>query len=425
MGYNHATKAMKVANIMQREVEYVTTSATVREVSRYIFGRGINGLPICTGKKVVGFVTERDILDKLYPSMQEYIEDPVHEGDFEAMEERASEILALPVTKIMSKDPLTISEDTPLLRAQSLMAVHKVGRLPVVDDKGNLIGILSKGDIFRAVVGQKLPFEGEEGFYDHLAQDFDELMDWKKRLSSEIPDLTNLFKREGVKRVIDVGSSTGEHVISLAKNGFQVTGLETSSLMHKKAMKKIENVSETVQKRITLLQGNYSELTKGLPRDFGAALFMGNALPHVMNTDKNILREIVRNVDSKKGILVFQIINFYKVLHEKNGFRGFVLRGPQFPKAHEHAFFAFYRKANARLITDTWVTLEFDSKKWRFRWIDSTPIIYVDQKSIIAMLKKVGFSNVSFYGSQFYEPLFKERFDPLKNDWMTVVAKRR
>ncbi|PJA00602.1 MAG: hypothetical protein COX78_00325, partial [Candidatus Levybacteria bacterium CG_4_10_14_0_2_um_filter_35_8] len=65
---------MKVQDVMSSRVDLVFTDTPVREVSRLIFGKGVNGVPVCNGKKIVGFITERDILAKFYPSMQEYIE---------------------------------------------------------------------------------------------------------------------------------------------------------------------------------------------------------------------------------------------------------------------------------------------------------------------------------------------------------------
>ena len=147
---------MKVADVMSRRVDYVTTHATTGEVSRLIFGKHINGVPVCKEKKIVGFITERDILAKFYPTLQEYMEDPIHTIDFEKMEDKASQILSLPAEEIMSKHPIRVKKETPLLEAQSIMFIKKVGRLPVVDEQGNLIGIIAKGDIFKALVGKKL-----------------------------------------------------------------------------------------------------------------------------------------------------------------------------------------------------------------------------------------------------------------------------
>lgn len=147
---------MKVINAMSKKVDSVSVSAKVGDVSRLIFVHKINGVPVTKGKKVVGFITERDILAKFFPSLHEYIQDPVNTSNFEKMEKRISEIFDLTAEKIMSRHPVTVHQDEPLLKAQSLMLAHKIGRLPVVDNRGRLIGIISKGDIFKVLVGNRL-----------------------------------------------------------------------------------------------------------------------------------------------------------------------------------------------------------------------------------------------------------------------------
>lgn len=147
---------MKVVNAMSKKVDYVTPKTRVKEISKLIFLHHINGVPVLKGRKVVGFITERDILHQFYPSMREYMEDPVNEANFEAMEKNITRIFELTAGKIMSKHPITIHTDSPLLEAQSLMFMHKIGRLPVVDRKKNIVGIIAKGDIFKYLVGKRL-----------------------------------------------------------------------------------------------------------------------------------------------------------------------------------------------------------------------------------------------------------------------------
>ena len=147
---------MKVANAMSRKVDSVSPKTKVKEISKLIFLHHINGVPVLRGKKVVGFITERDILHQFFPSMREYMEDPVNEANFEAMEKNITQIFELTADKVMSKRPITIHPDSPLLEAQSLMFMHKVGRLPVVDRKKNIIGIIAKRDIFKYLVGKRL-----------------------------------------------------------------------------------------------------------------------------------------------------------------------------------------------------------------------------------------------------------------------------
>jgi CBS domain-containing protein len=147
---------MRVKNAMKTKLDYATPSTKVREISKLIFIHHINGLPVLKGKKVIGFITERDILHQFLPTMKDYMEDPVNEADFEKMEKKIKAIFELTAEKIMSKKPVTISPEAPLLEAQSLMFVNKIGRLPVVNKNKNIVGIISKGDIFKYLVGKKL-----------------------------------------------------------------------------------------------------------------------------------------------------------------------------------------------------------------------------------------------------------------------------
>ena len=240
---------MKVADAMSRHVDFVSESTKVEKLSILIFGRGINGVPVCRNKKVVGFITERDILAKFYPSIQEYMDDPFTSSDFEGMETKVEHIFEMTAGEIMSDKLLTVSEETPLLRAHSLMSIEKVGRLPVVDDKGNLVGIISKGDIFRALVGDKLLFSEGQDYTDWLSKTYYAAVDVEGRLKHEIPDLLKVFSENNVKRVLDVGCGTGDHAIDLAKRGFNAVGIDRSKAMISEANKRKKGMSEAEKER--------------------------------------------------------------------------------------------------------------------------------------------------------------------------------
>ncbi len=415
---------MKVADIMQRHVEFISPEDTVLEASRLIFGRGINGLPVCKNKKIVGFITERDILAKFYPSIQDYVDDPVHSSDFEGMEDRVNDVLEMTVDKIMSGKPVTVSANTPLLRAQSLMFIDKIGRLPVVDEEENLIGIISKSDIFRAIVGDKVPLEpaGEEGFYDWLGEYYDELYDWKERLNNEIPDLVKLFSKEKVKSVLDIASSTGEHSVALAEEGFKMIGLEASNLMHSLAEKKQNKLSPSHRDKITFLKGSYKKNLENLsPVD--AAIFMGNALRPVMNTDEKILENVVDTLNKENPILVFQLLNLEKIF-KNNGFRDFTITDSRSGVGPKHALLSFYTKESSKDMFINRAVFSLTGRKWTFRGVRSTSVVPIEQKELLGKLRKLGFSKFSFYGSSIYQPIFKYPFKPLESDWLTIVAKK-
>lgn len=417
---------MKVLEVMRKSVEHVSNDTSIREVARIIFGRGINGLPVCKNRKVVGFITEHDILAKFYPTMGEYIDDPFHSSDFERMERKISEVLDISVEKIMSKNPITITSDMPVLKAQSLMFVNKIGRLPVVNKKGNLIGIITNGDIFASVVGNKLALQEEEGFYNWSAKLYDTMINWKTRLSNEIPDLESLFKKQEVKKVVDIASSTGEHSIALASKGFEVFGVEYSGLMSRLARLKRIKFSNDVQSRIKFFQGKYEDTLKKINDPIDAAIFMGNTLPHVQYTDQNILKRVVSILRQKDPLMVFQIVNFNKVLRNKTGLRDFTIREEKdknlFYKSH--AFLGFYTKKDKDIIYTRAVFSSVGDGIWVFSSINSTSIQEITKSELEKALNELGFSHVSFYGSNFDGPLFREPFNELESDWLNVIAKR-
>ncbi len=52
----------------------------------------------------------------------------------------------------MTPNPLTVHADSTIKEAAQLMHDHKVGGLPVVDDAGHVIGIITESDIFRVLI---------------------------------------------------------------------------------------------------------------------------------------------------------------------------------------------------------------------------------------------------------------------------------
>jgi CBS domain-containing protein len=148
---------VKVRDIFQKNVDFITPNATLLDAAKVIFGHNHKGVPVIKlpNKKLVGFITEQDILSQLFPNIKDLIEDYAHARDFEAMEGKVKMILVKKVKEVMSKKITAIHMDEPILEAESLMKLKDISRLPVIDNKGNLIGIISKGDIFRALVNIK------------------------------------------------------------------------------------------------------------------------------------------------------------------------------------------------------------------------------------------------------------------------------
>ncbi len=416
---------MKVSDAMSHQVDYVSVNAKLKDVAKLIFGSGINGVPVCEQKKVVGFIAESDILKQFFPSIREFVEEPLLSGDFEAMEKKVEEILNLPAEKIMSKNPVTISADTPLMKAQSLMMLKDVGRLPVVNSEGVLIGIIATGDIFRFAVGDQIPLSSDEEYHDWLAKHYDLVVKWGERLGNEVPDLTKLFEKEGVKKILDVGFGTGEHDIALAKKGFEVLGLEKSRRMERTAKLKTLALPDAVTKRVSFMKGEYDELLKERRGEFDAAIFMGNALSHTAEDLKKVLAATSAAL-KPHSLMVLQIVNYEKVFKVNQGLVAFNSAKSKYGPEREHAFLEFYNpfRKPTDLLTLNMQILNFDGKRWKPRAMNSAKIAYLNQELIEKLLKQNGFKDIRFYGSKNLGHLFRHNFYPLESDWLNVIAEK-
>jgi CBS domain-containing protein/anti-sigma regulatory factor (Ser/Thr protein kinase) len=120
---------LKIGDIMTRRIFTVTAATPMREVRDLMRDHRISGLPVLTEAQLIGIVT---------------IQDLIH-----ALEEYA---LDAPVSQYMTTLLHTVSERETAVRALSVFANTSVGRLPVVDDEGQLVGVISRGDITRGLL---------------------------------------------------------------------------------------------------------------------------------------------------------------------------------------------------------------------------------------------------------------------------------
>ncbi len=417
---------MKVADVMSKQVDYVRPTDRVERAVMLIFGRGINGVPVCEGKKVVGMITESDIIAKFFPSIQEFIEDAVHEGNFEGMEEKASTILSLPIEKIMSKTLTFVKPSTPLLKAQSLMNVKDVGRLPVVDDNKKLIGIISKGDVFRSLIGEKILFTENEDYNDFLSKTYYATVDWDNRLRYEMPDILKVLEKHKAKTILDVGCGTGEHSIELARRGYSVVGVDRSKAMIAEANRQKISLPSKAYGNMHFWHKGAEELLFDLNINFDAVLFMGNTLSHNPDNYRLLIKRAANSL-SRNGVMIFQITNFDKVLSVKKRLLNFNFAQPADEVIKEYAFIEFYdNPIRDKTILKTFAIFGSDGKRWKCSGIRNSLMAYTNETKIKTILSHEGFKNIETYGSFFdgkrWDYIFRKPFKAHESDWLNVVA---
>lgn len=148
---------MKVSDVMTSPISTVSPGTTVRELWKLLFAKHVNALPVVDRKrKLVGIITKEDVLKALYPNDQEYLADLSIISNFEEMEDTIRDLGHLKATDIMCKRVVYTRSDTPIMRALSRMIVRRLNQLPVVIEGGRVIGMVTKGDIFYALVKREM-----------------------------------------------------------------------------------------------------------------------------------------------------------------------------------------------------------------------------------------------------------------------------
>jgi CBS domain-containing protein len=142
---------MKVADVMTQEVRSVTADVSLKEVASLLAEYRISGVPVLDGDRVVGVVSEGDILFKERGRME-----TKRGGVFGWLggdrSELDAKLQAATAGEAMTSPALTVTADRPVEETAATMIDKGVNRLPVVDDQGRLVGIVTRADLVRAFI---------------------------------------------------------------------------------------------------------------------------------------------------------------------------------------------------------------------------------------------------------------------------------
>lgn len=424
---------MKIGQVMHRSITSVTPDTPVKEVARLIFTLGISGVPVLEGKKLVGIVTEEDILRKLHPTIKDLVEDYARARDFELMEKNLSSLLESPVKKIMTKQFKSVDPDTHIMHAQSMMLLNNFSRLPVVNKKNELVGIISQGDIFRKLMQNEIPQLEREKYAEFVGKHYDLMVNWDKRLEFEFPILFGQFKKHNVNSLLDLGIWTGEYTVRLAKEGIsRIIGIDHNKSMVELANKKLQKLSPTDKKKVNVLLSDFTNISGKIHEKLDAAICMGNSLPYVPLDLPLLFKQVGKVLRKKNAVIILQVINFEKILKTKDRLLSFIIHPCNIEKNKEHLFIEFFDigKNKYELLHHV-IIFDKDDKSWVFKGMTTIPIFYYRKSYIEDCLKKEGFSDITLAGNMgeyqgdYGQLSFTEPFKPLESDWMNFLAVRK
>jgi CBS domain-containing protein len=140
---------MKVEDIMTTNVRTVTSDKKLGEVVSLMCIYRYSGIPVVDDGKLVGTVSESDVLGKMFPKLEDLM-GSMSSVDYDAQMSRYSEVVHISVKDVMTKVVITVKPEMHILQAASVMVGRKFRRIPVaVGEK--LVGMVSMGDVHKAI----------------------------------------------------------------------------------------------------------------------------------------------------------------------------------------------------------------------------------------------------------------------------------
>ena len=130
-----------VKDWMTRDVTTITPHTSLPEAHRLMTDKRIRRLPVLEHGQLIGMLTLGDVRGA-EPS----------EATSLSIWEVNTLLAGMEINKIMTRQPITITSEATINEAARIMLEHKISGLPVVNNEGKIIGVITESDIFRMVV---------------------------------------------------------------------------------------------------------------------------------------------------------------------------------------------------------------------------------------------------------------------------------
>jgi len=130
-----------VRDVMTRKIAVLREEQNLELAERAMKAYAFRHLPVVEGDKLVGLVTERDLLRAAISTLDkahELLDDNLKRYYF--------------VREIMTADVVSVRPETPLLEAARILAKGKLGCLPVTEQDRTLVGIVTRSDLVEVLI---------------------------------------------------------------------------------------------------------------------------------------------------------------------------------------------------------------------------------------------------------------------------------
>ncbi|HUK65615.1 MAG TPA: DUF190 domain-containing protein [Anaeromyxobacteraceae bacterium] len=146
---SHGTTA---GDVMSRDVTRVARDAPIRQVVEAVLGKLYRAVPVVEGGAPIGIITNSDLVTKGGLGVRLDLLKNLGKPELKEMLEALSRSNKV-ASDVMTPSPATVHVDTPLPDVASVMSRRHLKRLPVIDDQGAIVGMVSRLDLLRTASG--------------------------------------------------------------------------------------------------------------------------------------------------------------------------------------------------------------------------------------------------------------------------------
>ncbi len=150
---------MLIKYFMTQNPITVDENVSVLEAAELMKRNRVRRFPVMKNNKLIGIVTDRDVRSAGPSQVISF-----DKAERELMPDLYDLLNKITTKDIMSRNVIVINPDKTIITASLTMIKHKITGLPVVDDQNNLVGIVTRGDIFKAMVNFSATHQGKTLF---------------------------------------------------------------------------------------------------------------------------------------------------------------------------------------------------------------------------------------------------------------------
>ncbi|MGD0838179.1 MAG: DUF190 domain-containing protein [Polyangia bacterium] len=140
--------SLRAADVMSRDVASVGQDVALRDVVQLMLGKSYRALPVVESSVPVGIITNSDLIRRGGLTMRTQLLEALDTPELHAELARLAQG-AKTAGGVMTAPPVTVPATAPLTGVAEIMSFRRLKRLPVVDEHGALVGMISRLDVLR------------------------------------------------------------------------------------------------------------------------------------------------------------------------------------------------------------------------------------------------------------------------------------